>query len=249
VAGALRFAEPKLAGLQSGLIFADDATAADFSRVNLPKVTLFNFPGQEFIQKAISSEIPYAERPLNVLYLGGMERNRGVELMVEAFAQVHAAIPGARLWLVGQFTPPDLAQKVRQAVFERGLEQAVTITGRVAFDQIGASLRPARVGWVPWQAVNKNQKNIPTKLFEYMAYGMPVVASDLPSIRPFVQEGDNGHLVSPDNADGHAAALINLLQNPPIAAEMGRRGQERVTRQYNWSAMEDRLLAFYEEIS
>ena len=249
VAGVFRFAEPELAGLQSGLIFADDATAADFTRVNIPKVTLFNFPSQEFIQSAITTGVPYNERPAHVLYLGGMERNRGVELMVEAFAQVYASVPGARLWLVGQFTPPDLEQVVRQAVIERGLAQAVTITGRVDFDQIGQYLRQARVGWVPWQAVTKNQKNIPTKLFEYMAYGMPIVGSDLRSIRPFLKNGDNGYLVSSDKPADHATALVNLLQNTQTAAEMGRRGQAYVTRYYNWAAMEERLLHFYAEIS
>lgn len=248
-AGALRIAEPKLAGLQSGLIFADEATAADFDQVNLLKATLFNFPGQDFVQTALTTGADYAARPLHVLYLGGMERNRGVELMVEAFAQVTAAVPDAQLWLVGHFMPPDLRQVVRQAVIERGLAQAVTITGRVDFDQIGQYLRQARVGWVPWQAVSKNQKNIPTKLFEYMAYGMPVVGSDLRSIRPFLKNGENGYLVSADKPGEHAAAIIKLLQNPQVGAEMGRRGQTLVRQHYNWAAMEERLLRFYEDIS
>jgi glycosyltransferase involved in cell wall biosynthesis len=248
LAATFRIAEPKLASLQSGLIFADDATAVDFAQVNLPKATLFNFPGQQFVQTAVATDNNYDNRPPHVLYLGGMERNRGVELMVEAFALLFAAIPTAKLWLVGHFMPPDLEHIVRQAVTRYGLEQAVTITGRVDFEQIGQYLRQARVGWVPWQAVAKNQKNIPTKLFEYMAYALPIVGSDLPSIRPFLKDGDNGYLVPSADPASHAAAIINLLKNPQTAAAMGLRGQLRVRRQYNWAVMEERLLRLYEEL-
>jgi len=246
-AALFRIVEPKLARRQSGLIFADDATAADFAQVDLPKETLFNFPGQQFIKTAVSAGNNYAERPPHVLYLGGMERNRGVDLMVEAFALVFAAIPTAQLWLVGHFMPPDLEQDVVQAVAKHGLEQAVSITGRVDFEQIGQYLRSASVGWVPWQAVAKNQKNIPTKLFEYMAYGIPIVGSDLQSIRPFLKDEDNGYLVSSDDPKRHASAIINLLKNPQSGAAMGLRGQMQVLERYNWTIMEERLLRFYKE--
>ena len=248
IAATFRIAEPKLASLQSGLIFADDATAVDFAQVNLPKATLFNFPGQQFVQTAVAADNNYDNRPPHVLYLGGMESNRGVELMVEAFAIVIAAIPAAKLWLVGHFMPSDLEQIIRQTVSKCGLEQAVTITGRVDFEQIGQYLRQSRVGWVPWQAVAKNQKNIPTKLFEYMAYSLPIVGSDLHSIRPFLKDGDNGYLVSSADPASHAAAIINLLKDPQTAAAMGLRGQVYVRQQYNWTVMEKRLLRFYEDL-
>ena len=248
IAATFRIAEPKLASLQSGLIFADDATAVDFAQVNLPKATLFNFPGQQFVQTAVAADNNYDNRPPHVLYLGGMESNRGVELMVEAFAIVIVAIPAAKLWLVGHFMPSDLEQIIRQTVSKCGLEQAVTITGRVDFEQIGQYLRQSRVGWVPWQAVAKNQKNIPTKLFEYMAYSLPIVGSDLHSIRPFLKDGDNGYLVSSADPASHAAAIINLLKDPQTAAAMGLRGQVYVRQQYNWTVMEKRLLRFYEDL-
>ncbi|MEZ4519006.1 MAG: glycosyltransferase [Chloroflexota bacterium] len=66
--------------------------------------------------------------------------------------------------------------------------------------------------------------NIPTKLFEYMGAGLPVVASDLPSIRPFVEPDRNGILVPSDDPHRHAEALIYLLQHPDEAAAMGQQG-------------------------
>ena len=124
----------------------------------------------------------------------------------------------------------------------------MTITGRIPFEAVGSYLRRAAVGWVPWQPVAKNQKNIPTKLFEYMAHALPVVSSDLDSTRPFVQHGETGYRVAATDPAAHADAVRRLLQEPQLARTMGRRGQELVRTRYNWDAMEERLLAFYEEL-
>jgi glycosyltransferase involved in cell wall biosynthesis len=183
-----------------------------------------------------------------VLYLGGMERNRGAQLMVEAFHQVWKEVPQARLLHVGHFAPPDLEAEVRAALAQRNLEQAVTLAGRVPFEQIGGYLQRAAVGWVTWQPEPKNEKNIPTKLFEYMAYGLPVVCSDLASTRPFISDGENGYLVMAGDPAAHAGAILELLRNPEAAVAMGQRGQRSVQTEYNWGKMEPRLLAVYQEV-
>jgi glycosyltransferase involved in cell wall biosynthesis len=230
LAGLFRRLEPRLAAGESGLIFADEAIAADFASFAGPKATLFNFPGQPLIDAGASATA--ARREPIVLYLGGMERNRGAELMLDAFAQVVARMPAARLRLVGHFAPPGLEGEMRAEAARRGIGHAVEFVGRVPFDQVGAHLAAARVGWVTWGAAAKNQKNIPTKLFEYMAYGLPVVSSDLPSTRPFVPP-DVGLLAGADDAAGHAAALLRLLGNGGDGrgagrgrAATGRRGVE-----------------------
>jgi len=244
LAGVFRHLEPRLAARESALIFADDAIAEDFARFRGPKVTLFNFPGDDLI--AAGEGAGPAAEPL-VLYLGGMERNRGSALLVEAFARVLDDLPGARLLLVGHFAPPGLEDEVRTDAAVRGIGHAVEIAGRVPFERIGDYLRRARVGWVTWQPVDKNRKNIPTKLFEYMAFGLPVVSSDLPSTRPFLPEAA-GLLVTANEPSAHAAALLSLLRDPAVAGRLGRAGRSLVETRYNWTAMEERLLGLYESL-
>ena len=240
--------EPLLARLNSALLFADDEIAAAFRGVRRPKATLYNFPERSFIEQAARATQDAGPRPPVVLYLGGLERNRGSRLMIEAFHQVWRLLPQARLLHVGHMAPPDLEDEVRADVARRGMKRAVTFAGRVPFAEIGLHLAQAAVGWVPWQPVAKNQKNIPTKLFEYMAYGLPVVGSDLASTRPFVHEGQNGYRVTADDPTAHAEALLDLLRQPERASAMGRRGQELVRTDYNWDEMERRLLALYQKL-
>lgn len=248
MAGLMRSLEPRLASRENGLIFADEAIAHSFRSFRGPKTTLFNFPGRELIEQGAEPGVSVADREPVILYLGGLERNRGAAVMVEAFAHVLRQIPDARLLIVGHFQPPELVDEVRGDAERRGISGSVTITGRVPFDQVGAYLRRARVGWVTWQALPKNEKNIPTKLFEYMAFGLPVVSSDLASIRPFIQEGGNGFLVAPEDALAHANALVQLLQDDQTAAGMGVAGRRLVETTYRWGAMEPRLLALYQAV-
>lgn len=249
ISGAFRRLEPLLSRLQSALIFADDQIAASFEQVSLPKETLFNYPRRAFIEAAATAERARSEgeahRAPVILYLGGLERNRGSGLMVDALQQVRSVLPEARLILVGHFMPPDLEEEVRAHAAQRGLAGAITITGRRPFEEIGRYLVRSALGWVPWQPVAKNEKNVPTKLFEYMAYGLPVVSSDLPSTRPYVQEGVNGFLVQADSPTAHSEAILKLLSQQDEARAMGQRGQEMVRTRFNWDAMEERLLALY----
>lgn len=248
VAWAFRWAEPLLSILQSGLFFADDQIAGTFEHVDRPKATLFNFPSESFVRDAIAAtRHPDRHEPV-VIYLGGLERNRGSSLMLEAFARVLMDVPDARLLIVGHLMPPGLEDEVRAHAARLGIDGCLVLTGRVPFEEVGRHLCRASVGWIPWQPVAKNQKNIPTKLFEYLAYGLPVVSSDLLSTRPFLGKGDCGLLVRAEDPGAHAEAIVRLLQEPTEASAMGRKGQDMVSSRYNWGHMEPRLLAVVEAL-
>jgi glycosyltransferase involved in cell wall biosynthesis len=81
-----------------------------------------------------------------------------------------------------------------------------------------------------------------------MAFGLPVVTSDLPSTRPFVEPGVNGWLAKSTDPSAHAAALLHLLQEPAAAAAMGQAGQQRVETRFNWDLMVPKLLQLYETV-
>lgn len=240
--------EPILARGEDGLIFADDSIAADFEFAPAIKTTLFNFPGDELIMRGSLYPPPDPDMPPVILYLGGMERNRGSALMVAAFAEVLEKRPDARLLVVGHFMPATLEDEIRAAAIAHNITHALTITGRVPFHKIGQYLAEATIGWVTWQPFAKNERNIPTKLFEYMAFGRPVVSSDLPSTRPFIEDGANGFLVKADDPHAHAEAILRLIENPDAAQAMGLAGREMVQTRFNWDRMIPHLLEIYDKV-
>lgn len=248
LAWSFRWLEPMLAHLQSGLIFADDQIASSFHSVKKPKLTLFNYPLDTFLNSAINSvKKPELQVPI-VLYLGGLKRNRGISLMLDAFSIVLKSFPGAQLLLVGPFAPESLQEETRVEIKKRNITDSIIITGAVPFEIIRNYLSIASVGWIPFPPVKKYQKNIPTKLFEYMAYAVPIVSSDLIPIRQFIETEKNGLLVQADDPNAQASAIIRILNNPQFGEILGKNGQSTVINNYRWSDMEKRLIDFYQQI-
>jgi len=248
LAWIISWLEPLLARLHTALIFSDDEIAKVFSTVAKPKITLFNYPASELITDAVNKTTECPSRQPLVIHLGGHERNRGVHFMVEVFSRVLRDYNDARLYLIGHFMPPELEKEVRIHLEKKGIAEAVIITGRVPFETIGEYLARGAVGWVPWLDYPKNQKNIPTKLFEYMAYGLPIVSSDLFSTRPYVINGKNGFRVSAGDAQEHALAILQLLRAPNEAIKFGLFGQEMVRNRWNWSQEETKLWRIYRNV-
>jgi glycosyltransferase involved in cell wall biosynthesis len=129
---------------------------------------------------------------------------------------------------------------------ERGQYQ---LRGAGAAFAPGPLLRRARVGLIPGQVSEQNNLPfVPTKLFEYLACGLPVASSDLPSLRRFRDQGNWGYVVKADDAQAHAWAIAHLLKNPDEAAAMGRRGRQAVEQCWNWDIEAEKIVRFYREI-
>jgi glycosyltransferase involved in cell wall biosynthesis len=121
----------------------------------------------------------------------------------------------------------------------------VTFKGFLSRPEIVRELGNARAGVVTMHPTERYRTNYPVKLFEYMAAGIPVIASDFPAWRPFVVESACGILVDPLDPSAIAAAIQWILEHPGEAEAMGKRGREAIRTSYNWETEAERLLAFY----
>lgn len=89
----------------------------------------------------------------------------------------------------------------------------------------------------------------PNKMFEYMAGGLPVVASDFPFWRELLDTTGAGVCVDPMDINAIAQGISYLLDNPDIARRMGQSGMEAVAKIYRWDNEERKLVELYAEIS
>jgi glycosyltransferase involved in cell wall biosynthesis len=175
---------------------------------------------------------PHVERPANVVYLGGVTMIRGAYEMAAAIVRVRE--PSARLVLAGRF---DVAVE----------GERIEVLGWLPRDGVAAVLREARVGLLVLHPVRAHLESLPIKLFEYLAAGIPVVASDFPLWRELI--GDAGILVDPLDANAIAAAVETLLADPAEAERMGARGREAVLTRFSWEREAETLLDLYERLA
>jgi glycosyltransferase involved in cell wall biosynthesis len=167
-----------------------------------------------------------------------------VDVVLQALAQV----PHARGLIVGGHErEPDL-ERLRRLTGELGIGERVTFTGLVEPGRVPELLARAFVLALPNPAsAISTHFTSPLKLFEYMAAGRPIVASDLPSIREVLADGDTALLVAPGDAQALAAAIRRLDEDRTLAAELAGRALAR-SRDYSWSRRAERLETLFDDV-
>ncbi|TLV00085.1 glycosyltransferase [Dyadobacter luticola] len=87
-----------------------------------------------------------------------------------------------------------------------------------------------------------------TKMFEYMALGLPVITSDFPLYRQVMEHSECGFCISPYSADNLYEKLRWLIEHPSDCLKMGKNGRKSVEAMYNWAGEEQKLLSFYKTL-
>lgn len=252
VSNAFDTFERVTAGRFDAIIVADDDVERRFQPYARKLVKLYNFPHRALFSTGSSilsvSEPP--RHPIQLIYVGLMSVERGIYLMLDTLALLHHTYKlEAGLWLVGRMSHPDIENNFRQRLANDNiLAEHVWWPGTLPHQELPALLEAATIGWVPFFDTPKLRKNIATKQFEYMACGLPILGSDLPPIRRFVEPVEAGILASPGNPQAHAEAIIYLTQHPSQMKRMGNRGREAFLTDYNWSTEETKLIRLYNEL-
>ncbi len=174
--------------------------------------------------------------PPVVAYAGHLYPWKGGDVFVRALS----SLPETRGLIVGGRPGDADFSRVRELVRELGLDERVTVTGLVPRADVPERLASADVLVLPTVATPSARYTSPLKLFEYMASGRPIVASDLEPIREVLTDGQNARLVPPGEPAALATAVRDLLADPAQAEQLARTAFEQASS-YSWSRRADRI--------
>lgn len=202
-------------------------------RYNKNTVTVCNYPR---LSEFEDIEIDYSHKSNNVCYVGGITKIRGIFEMLNAMENTDAT-----LILAGEFETPQLKE---QALLLPGY-QKTNYLGFLGRKEISDVLKCSKAGLVTLRNTPAYRDSIPVKMFEYMAAGLPVIASDFPYWRSIVEDAKCGVCVDPSDSVAISNAIEFLLNNEDKAIDMGKNGRNAVLNRFNWDIEKVKLLELY----
>jgi glycosyltransferase involved in cell wall biosynthesis len=174
-----------------------------------------------------------ASRPLTVVYLGSMDRARRLDVLLRAMRRVVDRIPASRLLLIGGAERSDDLECLRAQVAALGLQGAVSHVAPRPMEEAWALAGQATVGVSPIPPGPLFDVSSPTKVVEYLALGLPVVATNIPDQRALIQVCGGGLCVDFDEGE-LAQALLTVLEAPDHWRALALKAQPQVLKLRNY---------------
>jgi glycosyltransferase involved in cell wall biosynthesis len=172
--------------------------------------------------------------PVRLLFVGRLDERKGLKYLLEALPLVLAQRK-ACLRIVGKGI---LESELRSQVRELGLEQVVSFLGFVSKEELADEYANCDIFVLPAIVDSKGDtEGLGVVLIEALAYAKPVVATNVGGIPDVITSGQTGQLVPEKDVRSLAQAILNVLANPELFAEMGLKGLEDIQTRFSWESI------------
>ena len=217
-------------------------TATPFIRERFLKIgcnahDVNNYP---LLKELKIEDVGWSEKEDSVCYVGGIAFIRGIKEMVQALEMTN----DTTLLLGGQFS----VASEKEIVTNLEGWKKVSELGFLNRDGVKDTYRKSKAGLVTLQPTINYIDALPVKMFEYMAAGIPVIASNFPLWQGIIEKSKSGVCVDPLNPEKIAEAINWIIENPEKAEQMGRNGRKAVETEYNWEQESKKLVQIYKNL-
>ncbi|WP_426195150.1 glycosyltransferase family 4 protein [Massilia sp. DWR3-1-1] len=221
-----------------GIVAATPSIRDKFLLIHPGTVDVNNYP----LPSEFDASASWIDKSPEVCYVGGIGATRGIRQLVQACELMRTP---TRLSLAGNFSESKLESEIT------GLPgwQRVIRHGHLDRGGVRRVMARAVAGLVTLHPISNYLDALPVKMFEYMAAGIPVIASNFPLWQSIIHGERCGLCVDPLDPQAIADAIDYLVSHPQVAREMGANGRRAILASYNWAAQATRLIDFYGAIA
>jgi glycosyltransferase involved in cell wall biosynthesis len=206
--------------------------------MNSPDEIMFPF------RAAASYQARAADKPFVMMYHGSLVERNGLELAVDALGKIRERVPEAELRVYGKSTP--YLEEVMKKVQDLGLDQRVHYLGPRKLEQLAGEIQKCDVGVVPNQRNTFTDINTPTRIFEYLALGKPVIAPATEGIQDYFGSESLVFFEAGD-AEDLAKKMESVSHSPQDAVRVAELGQ-RIYMRHSWPRERETLVSLVAQL-
>jgi len=183
----------------------------------------------------------YQDR-FTLLYVGDTGLRRGTLLLLESLLLLKDKIPNIKLVLVGKSRSDSV---LREFAHQNGLDDSVDFLGWQDFRLFPSFIQAAKIGLSPLVKNTHHDTTFANKLFQYIAFGKPVVVSNCKAQAELVDSEKCGLVFENNDTVDMAEKIFSLFSSPKMYEEMSENAIRAITQKYNWENTTKDLCAFY----
>lgn len=241
LAWTVRWGQWLCARIIRNIVLVAPSQEPDFGSWGLRKTYIYNYASRALIDTA---KPDLAQRAPKVVFIGAHHGNNGSWLLLDIAERLQALAPEVRIITTRRFFDEPFSVQFTAEIEKRGLRN-IDLIPTVKPPQIMDILNQATIAISPNLRVPQQIKGIHTKIFEYMAAGLPIVISDLPHQVEVVAGNRAGLMARPEDPASFVDAVLRLASDPALAAEFGRSGQQAYIEHYSYESQLASVVQFY----
>ena len=167
-----------------------------------------------------------------MIYVGEIEKIRGLDLILKSMPYIIKKDKEVKFLIVGEGKYRIYLEKL---VKDLRIDKYVEFTGWINSKEVPTRIKKANIGIVPHRVNQFTNTTIPNKLFDYMAFGIPVLVTEMKPVKRVVEKEKCGIVISVGSSYQEIADIIIELKNSPKQlALMGEKGRNAILKKYNW---------------
>jgi glycosyltransferase involved in cell wall biosynthesis len=226
------------------LILAEDSYVKFYSHRNVAVIKNYPLLKKIFEKSDVSGS--NIANLCSLVYVGSVTGRRGIFEMIEAVRLLKGKFFDLKLEIIGGANET-VAKQIKQKITELNLEKNIVYSGAMSHGEAMKRIANSGIGLALLHPIPNYYESFPTKMFEYMVAGIPVIVSKFPLLNKIIDKEKCGLCVDPNDPKAIAAAVTYLIEHPVEAKRMGNNGKKAAIEIYNWGAEEKKLLAIYKD--
>ncbi len=186
--------------------------------------------------------------PLRFVYSGVIHETRGIYQIMDIFLLLYKKGYDIYLDLVGRVGSKQLEDYINNFINKNNINDRVVSYGFIPVTEVYKIVEKAHIGMAILKPIDNYKESLPTKIFEYMLNGLPVITSNFELYNYYIKEKNTGICVDYNNTNEAMLQIEELINNKKLMSIMSKNGKFAVLNEFNWASQEKELVDIYKNI-